>query len=233
MNNKIIAFVFLAAVLRPCCAQSTAGGANRTAPSPAPVAAPVNPIAVNPLTGLAAVSAINYQPLTGKERWQLYWSQNYWSMGAYVGPVFSALVLDQASGSPQEWGGGFEGFGKRAGSHILASIIQGNVQAGLAAPLREDVRYISAGRGGFTHRVLHAIAFSFLTYTNHGRTTLNIANLTGYYAATAITTEWVPIHESTGKYILTRGSEQIGLAIPVNILQEFWPDIRRKFSHRP
>src|SRR5438046_1501665 len=53
-------------------------------------------LAVNPVTGVATSSGAGYEPLTGKERWKLYWKQNYLSMGAYFGPLFTALVLDQA-----------------------------------------------------------------------------------------------------------------------------------------
>lgn len=189
-------------------------------------------LAVNPLTGLTSASAKNYESLTGRERLELYWKQNYWSIGAYFGPVLSALVLDQATGSPHEWGGGVEGFGRRVGSRTLSSTIEGSVQAVLAAPLHEDVRYISLGEGGFGHRILHACAFSFLTYNNHGHTTLNIANLTGYFAAAAASTTWVPLHESAERYTWVHGAQQMGFAVPVNIVQEFWPDVRRKVLHR-
>lgn len=192
-----------------------------------------SPLAVNPLTGLTSASASNYHALTGSDRWLLYWKQNYWSVGAYSGPVLSALVLDQATGSPHEWGGGFEGFGHRLGSRTLSAMIQGSFQAALAAPLHEDVRYISSGRPGIGCRVLHAFAFSFLTYNSQGHTTLNIANLTGYYAGIATSTSWTPIHESLGRYTLIHGTEQVGLAIPVNLLQEFWPDIHRTVFRHP
>jgi hypothetical protein len=200
----------------------------------APPPDPNQPLAVNPVTGLASTSAVNYQPLTGRERWKLYWKQNYWSVGAYFGPVFTALVLDQATGTPHEWGGGMEGFGKRLGSRTATGMLQGTFQAAAAPLLDEDVRYISSGRTtGFKRRALHAIAFSFVTYNHNGHITPNIANLTSYYAATAISTTWVPIHTSTGRYVLTNGTAQIGLSVPVNMLQEFWPDIRQKVLHRP
>jgi hypothetical protein len=64
-------------------------------------------LAVNPVTGLVSTPTANYRALTGRERWKLYWKQNYLSIGAYFGPVFTALVLDQSTGSPQQWGAGF------------------------------------------------------------------------------------------------------------------------------
>ena len=218
---------------RASLGQSGAGGADPPSPTGSAARSPNNSLAVNPLTGLTSASSSNYQPLTGKQRWQLYWKQNYWSLGAYFGPVVTALCLDQATGSPGQWGGGLEGFGKRLGSRTLTGVIQGSFQAALAAPLHEDVRYISSGHGGFGHRVLHSIVFSFLTYDNHGHKTLNIANLTGYYASTAVSTTWIPSDDSWGHYTLIHGTENVGLSIPVNMIQEFWPDINRKFFHRP
>jgi hypothetical protein len=63
---------------------------------------PKERLAVNPVTGLVTSPASNYRPLTGKERWMLYWKQNYFSVGAYFGPVLTALVLDQATNSPSQ-----------------------------------------------------------------------------------------------------------------------------------
>jgi hypothetical protein len=190
------------------------------------------PPSVNPVTGVATASALDYHPLSGKERWQLYWKQNYSSVGAYFGPIFTALVLDQATGSPSQWGGGVRGYGLRAASRTAMAVVQGTLQASIAAPLHEDVRYISSARAGFKKRALHAIAYSFVTYNDQGRTTLNFANLTGIYVTAAISTAWVPGRFNVTTYTLTNGTAQIGLSVPINLLQEFWPDIRRKILWR-
>jgi hypothetical protein len=191
------------------------------------------PIPVNPFTGLTSVSSQNYRPLTGEQRWKLYWKQNYLSVGAYFGPLFTAVVFDQATGSTGDWGSGLGGFGCRLGSRIAVSTIQGTLQASSAAAFHEDVRYIASSATGFKKRALHAIAFSFLTFNNQGHTTLNISNLTSYYGATAASTAWVPIHGKVGTYILTNGTEQIGISVPMNLLHEFWPEVRRKILRRP
>jgi hypothetical protein len=188
-------------------------------------------LSVNPLTGLVASREATYVPLTGEERWKLYWKMNYLSVGAYFGPFFNALLLDQATGSPEEWGGGFKGYGRRVASRLGSAILQGTFQAPAAYLLHEDVRYIASRRPGFKHRVAHAIAYSFLTYNNSGHPTLNVSNLGSYYAATAVSTAWLPGHHNTLDYTLSNGSAQIGLTVPVNILQEFWPEIVRTLRH--
>ncbi len=189
-------------------------------------------LSVNPLTGLVTSPGTNYRPLKAGERWKLYWKQNYSSMGAYFGPFAAALVLDQARGDPYQWGGGFPGYGRRVASRIGTAIVQGTFQAPAAALLKEDVRYIAGGQPGARRRVWHAVAYSFLTYTNHGHPTLNIANLGGYYTASAISTLWLPGHYRVATYTLSDASLQIALTVPVNIFQEFWPDIDQRVLHR-
>jgi len=204
-----------------------------TAPPPIPVGQPGSqPASVNPLTGLVSVSSANYRPLSLNERWVLYWKQNYLSAGAYAGPVLTALLLDQASGTPVQWGSGVEGYGRRFASRLGETILQGTVQAPLAAIFHEDVRYISSSQHGFRRRALHAVIFSFLTYDNHGHPTPNFANFAGYYVSAAVATSWLPgQHYRTG-YTFSTASEQLVLAVPVNLLQEFWPEVRRKILHR-
>ena len=188
---------------------------------------------VNPVTGLVSASAVNYQPLTGAQRVRLYFKQNFWSVGAYFGPFAAALLLDQTTDSPSQWGGGFSGYGKRVASRFAAGIVQGTVQAPVAAVLHEDVRYIVSKKHGVKRRTWHAVVYSFATYNNHGQPTANIANITSYYAASAVSATWLPGYYNVGRYALIDGSESLGLSIPINILQEFWPEVRRYVFRRP
>ena len=188
---------------------------------------------VNPLTGQISASAADYVPLTGSERVKMYFKQNYWAVGAYMGPFAAALVLDQARGDPREWGGGFPGYGRRLTSRVAGAVIQGSFQAPVAALLKEDTRYIVSNQHGFKRRAGHALRYGFLTYNNQGHPTLNIANLGGYYAASAASTLWLPGTRNAALYALTDGSQQIGLNASVNLIQEFWPEIRHKVFRRP
>jgi hypothetical protein len=189
-------------------------------------------LAVNPITGLVVASPTDYTPLTGEERWKVYFKMNYFSAGAYFGPFFAALALDQDTGSPAQWGGGFRGYARRVASRTGSAILQGTFQAPAAVLLHEDVRFIVSGQAGFKRRAVHAILYSFLTYNNQGHPTLNIANLGGYYASTAVSTAWLPGRYNKLNYTLLNGTEQIGLSVPVNEIQEFWPEIRRYVFRR-
>jgi hypothetical protein len=187
---------------------------------------------VNPLTGMALASQGNYTPLTLDERWKLYLKMTYGSAGPYLSPVVNSLALDQANGTPRQWGGGWPGFGRRLASRAGNAVLQGTFQAPLAAILHEDVRYIPTSQHSFQRRALHAILYSFLTYNNQGHPTLNIANITAFYASTAVTTVWVPGIGNAAKYTFSNASEQIALSFPLNVVQEFWPEIRRRVFFR-
>ncbi len=202
------------------------------APQPAAGESDKERLAVNPVTGITIVSAANYVPLTGTERWKLYWKQNYFSVGAYFGPVLASLVLDQAVNSPPEWGAGFAGYERRLASRTGNAVIQGTAQAAMAAILHEDVRYIPGERERGARRALHAIEYTFLTYNRRGHPTPNIANVGAYFASTAVSTTWQPRKDSVAAYTLTNTGAQIALAAAVNVLQEFWPELTGWRKHR-
>jgi len=205
---------------------------NASSQASAPAEDQKKPLDVNPLTGLAVAPLSNYTPLTASERWKLYLKMTYASPGPYLSPTVNALLLDQANGAPHQWGGGFPGFGRRLASRVGNAVLQGTFQAPLAALFHEDVRYIPTRQRGFQRRALHAILYSFLTYNDKGHPTLNIANITAYYASTAVTTLWVPGIGNAARYTFVNGSEQIALNFPLTVVQEFWPEIRRHIFRR-
>src|SRR5208337_421453 len=214
----------------PVCSAGQAS--NPSTPDSSPVEDQNQRLKVNPMTGLAVASQSKYTPLTGTERWELYIKMTYASAGPYFSPVVNALLLDQASGTPRQWGSGFPGFGRRLASRAGNAVLQGTFQAPLAAILHEDVRYIPTSQHSFRRRAIHAVLYSFLTYNDKGHPTLNIANLAAFYASTAVSTVWVPGIQNVARYIFVNSSEQIALSFPLNVAQEFWPEIRHHIFRR-
>jgi hypothetical protein len=213
-----------------------ASGASQAATTSIPTSTPTEDeqqrLKVNPITGLALASQSNYTPLTASERWKLYLKMTYASAGPYFSPVINALLLDQANHTPRQWGSGLPGFGRRLASRAGNAVLQGTFQAPFAALLHEDVRYIPTSQHSVPRRALHAVLYSFLTYNNQGHTTLNIANIAAFYASTAVTTTWIPGIKNAASYTFSNGSEQVALSFPLNVAQEFWPEIRRYIFRR-
>jgi len=144
---SVVAGVILLAH-QPACAQTR--GTSSAYQSTAGVQK--SSFAVNPLTGQVSTPASDYEPLTAHQRWHLYFTQTYASVGAYAEPVFSA-GFDQARREPDRWGDGFGGYARRFGSRMAGTVIQHSVQAPVAALLKEDTRYIVSGQ-----RSLRALA---------------------------------------------------------------------------
>jgi len=170
-----------------------------------------------------------YRPLTGKERWQVYLKQNFTSPTPYLS-ILASAATDQGNNQPPEWKQGAEGFGKRLASRFGTSVIQGSIQASSAAALGLEPRYIRSTSKGFWRRSGHALASTFLTYNNEGKRRLNIPNLGSCYASSMIATTWYPDrYTALGDGV--RDGHRLVLASGVfNLLQEFWPDVKRAFK---
>ncbi len=186
---------------------------------------------VNFLTGVGTASGFHYAPLTREQRWKYYVNQNFASLGAVVGPLLTSSI-DQARGSPPEWGGGMEGFGKRFASRLATGIVQGTVQSAGCALLGQEPRYISSTGTTVLARIGHAFLYTFITYNNEGEKRIAVPALVSYYAAGMTTTLWLPGHHTALGDGVRDGSRKLALAALVNEWQEFWPTIRNHLHLR-
>jgi hypothetical protein len=101
--------------------------------------------------------------LTGHQRANLFVLQTFTTPGIYVKTTFLAL-MNQAAGTPYEWGGGVEGFGRRAASSYARSSIQNVFSTAGNAVLHYEPRYDRCRCAGFGPRTKHALMRNFVTY---------------------------------------------------------------------
>jgi hypothetical protein len=181
---------------------------------------------INPITGVGAVSPANYQALTGEDRWRLYFKQNFTTVGAYLG-MFMGSVLDQVGNQPPEWGKGISGYGQRLVSRFGSGVIQGTIQASACAALGQDPRYIRSESEHAWLRIGHALLYSVLTYNKEGKTRLAAATLGSYYSSSMIATSWLPSRYTPLGDGIRDGNRQVILAGASNLIQEFWPEVRK------
>jgi hypothetical protein len=188
-------------------------------------------VEVNPITGVGSVSATSYKRLTGQERWHLYIKQNFTSVGAYLG-VFTGSILDQLGDQPPEWEQGPAGYGQRLLSRFGTGVIQGSIQGAACAVVGQDPRYIRSGSGQLWHRAGHAFLYSLLTYNNDGKPRLALATLGSYYASSMIATSWLPTRYTPLGDGIRDGNRQVILAGFANLIQEFWPEIKKTIRRK-
>ena len=170
-------------------------------------------------------------PLTTGQKFRIA-TASVFDWGAY--PFNAALsAIAQARNNPEEWGQGWDAYGKRFGANFADNSIGTYMTVAVFPALfREDPRYYQLGTGGFRRRAYHAVNRLFVTRTDSGHERFNYSESIGNAVAAAISNIYhVPSDRTASRNATTFAFLIIydGLA---NGLKEFWPDIRRKVFHK-
>jgi hypothetical protein len=172
------------------------------------------------------------QPLTFQQRREVYFRQTFLTAGSYVARMFSAGI-DQARGSPSEWGGGMDGYGLRFGSRYGQFVITNTLQSAGNAALSYESRYDLCKCKGFWPRSKHAIARNFYTYNETERERrVQIPLYAGAFGAGMISSIWLPGHRSSWKDGAYAALGQAAYGSGINWASEFAIDILRKITGR-
>jgi len=169
--------------------------------------------------------------LTRRQRRKLFVRQTFTTPGIYIKTEFLALI-DQARGDPYEWGGGFEGYGRRAASVYGQSAIQNVFSTIGNAALRYEPRYNRCRCDGLGPRTKHALMRTFLTY-NHNEEELRpqFALYGAALGAGMLSSTWKP-KEQVWKEGYQGVLTQATFGMLSNWIGEFAPEITRKLKRR-
>ena len=90
----------------------------------------------------------NYQPITGKQRFEWFVSNTVGPASLFaVGPASAAWGT--AFNNPKEYGPHWDGFGKRYGMRLTGVSVGNAMEAGLGAIWGEDPRYFRSADRSF------------------------------------------------------------------------------------
>ncbi len=170
------------------------------------------------------------QPLTLKERQEVYVRQTFLTAGAYVERLFTAGV-DQARGVPSQWGGGMAAYGKRFGTRYGEFVIANTFHSIGNAALGYETRYDLCRCQRFWPRTRHAIVRNFVTYNQtevQRRPALPL--YVGSYGAGMVASIWLPGHRNIWKEGAYAALGQAGWGSAYNWVSEFASDILRKVT---
>jgi hypothetical protein len=180
------------------------------------------------LIGPYVPSQSKLTPLSNGERREVYLRQTYLNAGSYLARAFAAGI-DQARGTPYQWGGGFGGYGRRFASRYGQFVVENSLVAAGNAGLGYEPRYDFCRCQGFWPRTRHAIARNFYTYNStENEKRPQIALYAGAYAAGAISSTWMPGHQNPWKNGAFVALQQVGYGSAINWVSEFALDILRK-----
>jgi hypothetical protein len=171
------------------------------------------------------------QPLTGKERWNLFANETFQSPWPFL-VAFGGGAVYQAIDYPVEWKSGLKGFGRRTANQFGLDTIQNSIHDGGAAMLRYEPRYVPCGCKGGWHRAAYALEMSFLTYDQNGHKRLDLPQLAGAYGSGMLSTFWYPKRDSPLAQGVQMGHQQLGFEVGAHIFQEFSPELKRVWPVR-
>jgi hypothetical protein len=146
-------------------------------------------------------------------------------------PVISGIVgaaVDQLDNEPREWGQGAKGYGRRFISIYGRHSMETMLKAGLDVALKTDPRYDRCACTGTVPRTAHAIKRVLVTRKDSGGEMINLPLLAAAMSAAIISDQWKPDRLNTARDHFEATGIDLGFAAGMNVLREFWPDIKRK-----
>lgn len=144
-----------------------------------------------------------------------------------VGPLSltrSAVTagLDQWRDSPEEWGQGMKGYGRRYASRFGRNLVQQSVTYGLEEAFGLDSEFKRSNDEGFGARVKHAFLETITSRTKSGKRVLSAPRLAGVYTSAIVATEtWYPERYSY-KDGLRMGTSSLITGFGINLVREFF-----------
>jgi len=212
------------------CAFPVAGTAQAPVPLAGTAQAPV-PLAGTaqapvPLAGTAQAPVP--LDLNGKLRFHAEQTYGPWAIAGSA--AYDGIL--QAIDTPEEWGQGAAGYGKRFASTLAGAGIHGALAFGLDSALHQDPRYYPSHSTGFWRRTGHAFRGTMLTRKDQGGETLSTWRLGSAYGAAYLSNQWYPRRLNTVRLGFLQGSLTLGFDLARNLASEFRQDIKRAISRR-
>lgn len=145
--------------------------------------------------------------------------------------VGAAAGIGQARNDPKSWGQGAKAYGKRyAASFADQADWNFWVEAALPSLFKEDPRYYRMGQGGALKRTGYALSRIWVTRTDSGHMTFNFPEIAGAGISSGISNAYYPSEDRTLSKNLSRWGFLVAEDTVLNVLKEFWPDIRHRIS---
>lgn len=181
------------------------------------------------LVGTRVPRGLTWSAPTPKERWRVWWRGIAASPGSYIRATASA-GFGQLGNTPQQYGQGWDAYGKRVGLNFATYGLQDSASQGLAAAAGYEMRYIQCSCTKTLPRIGHALMYNFVTYNRHGKKVLNWPSIVGGYSAGMLSSSFTPGQKWSAGGIRS-GNNGLYFGFVGSLLQEFTPS--SLFKRRP
>jgi hypothetical protein len=169
--------------------------------------------------------------LTGRQKFRLFveGTTDPYTLG-YT--AFNA-ALQQSSNDLSGYGQGWAGYGKRLGAGLTDETSVGFFGTYFfASLLHQDPRYFREGSGRFKNRLAHALIRPVATRKDSGGHAFNWSGLLGSIAASSLSNAYYPATDRGVSHTFTRVATGIPFSVIDHLIDEFGPDLERKFLRR-
>jgi hypothetical protein len=143
-----------------------------------------------------------------------------------LGPVTIAKNLGTAGigtarNSPEEWGGQWEGFGRRFGSSMAKGTIKNGVMFGLDEAFKVDSSFYRSRDRSAGAKLKNAVISPFTARNESGKRVIGIPRIAGAFTSGVIaSTTWYPERYGV-KDGLRSGAISLGFSAAFNVIKEF------------
>ncbi|MGH9508544.1 MAG: hypothetical protein ACRD2M_01290 [Terriglobales bacterium] len=171
------------------------------------------------------------RPLTTSQKFELF-TNTAFDRFTFIKAGASAGI-DQGRETPEGYGQGAEGFGRRYGA-AFATQVYSNFFTRFAFPslLHQDPRYFRKGQGRAGPRIGYAISRVVVTQGDNGRRQFNLSRVLGSLFTAALTNAYYPEEERTAGRTFARAGREMASSAALNVLREFAPQLRRKMFRK-
>jgi len=170
----------------------------------------------------------HYRPISIKEKFKIARDDSFDRGTVALAAAFAGE--GQLTNANPSFGQGVKGY-SRYFATAYADLVIGDFMTEAIYPtiLHQDPRYFRRGTGSGWSRFGYATGQIFRTRTDSGGKQFNYSEIVGNSTAVAISTAYYKEGRDVSSAVSKLGT-QVGVDMVGNILKEFWPDIRRKFS---
>ena len=167
----------------------------------------------------APATTLEYDFPDKRERFKRY-------LNSTVGPLRLVRTgvsagFNQWTDSPEEWGQGMKGYGKRYASGLGRNAIQQTVTYGLDEALHLDTGFQRSKREGFFPRLKDALLQNVTSRTRSGNRVISVPRFAGVYTGAIVSHEtWYPQRYSY-KDGLRSGTTTLLTGFGINVFREF------------
>lgn len=171
----------------------------------------------------------NVAPLTPGQKFKVA-AWNSFDVSSFV---VTGIVAGISYGGDEYpgFGRGAEGFGRYYGAAFGDQAIgQFMTQAVLPSAFHQDPRYFRMGSGGFGKRFFYSVSREWVARNDDGTHSFNTSELAGNLATAGISNAYYPDEERTAGRTFERWGIRLGSDAGFNLIEEFWPDVRRKIG---